>query len=103
MTMSFMTLLVLHFHPQMTQMSADGYDRNASEEPFMSISAITDRRVHIQPSDVHNVISRPMLAYRYDVVIDLNRSKLSWLSDARRGRAVLDFFTNFASIPIGYN
>jgi L-lysine 6-transaminase len=69
----------------------------------MSITAITDRRVHIQPSDVHNVLSRHMLADGYDVVMDLSRSKGSWLFDARRGRAVLDFFTNFASIPIGYN
>src|SRR5205807_1815697 len=69
----------------------------------MSISAITDRRVHIQPSDVHNVLSRHMLADGYDVVMDLSRSKGSLLFDARRGRAVLDFFTNFASCPIGYN
>jgi L-lysine 6-transaminase len=69
----------------------------------MSISAITDRRVHIQPGDVHNVLSRHMLADGYDVVMDLVRSKGSWLFDARRGRTVLDFFTNFASCPIGYN
>jgi len=69
----------------------------------MSISAITNRRVHIQPSDVHNVLSRHMLADGYDVVMDLSRSKGSLLFDARRGRAVLDFFTNFASCPIGYN
>ena len=68
-----------------------------------AITAITDRRVHIQPSDVHTVLSRHMLADGYDVVMDLSRSKGSWLFDARRGRAVLDFFTNFASIPIGYN
>src|SRR5881392_2568202 len=70
---------------------------------FMSISAITDRRVHIQPGDVHNVLSRHMLADGYEVVMDLGKSKGSWLFDARRGRAVLDFFTNFASCPIGYN
>jgi L-lysine 6-transaminase len=69
----------------------------------MSISAITDRRVHIQPGDVHSVLSRHMLADGYDVVMDLTKSKGSWLFDARRGRAVLDFFTNFASCPIGYN
>lgn len=69
----------------------------------MSISAITDRRVHIQPGDVHNVLSRHMLADGYEVVMDLAKSKGSWLFDARRGRAVLDFFTNFASCPIGYN
>jgi len=69
----------------------------------MSISAITDRRVHIQPSEVHSVLSRHMLADGYDIVMDLAKSKGSWLFDARRGRAVLDFFTNFASCPIGYN
>ena len=69
----------------------------------MTISAITDRRVHIQPGDVHNVLSRHMLADGYDVVMDLTKSQGSWLFDARRGRAVLDFFTNFASCPIGYN
>src|SRR5260370_2582680 len=35
--------------------------------------------------------------------MDLPRSKGWWLFDARRGRSVLDFFTNFASCPIGYN
>src|SRR5712691_7484984 len=69
----------------------------------MSITAITDRRVHIQAGDVHSVLSRHMLADGYDVVMDLAKSKGSWLFDARRGRAVLDFFTNFASCPIGYN
>ncbi|HXA15568.1 MAG TPA: L-lysine 6-transaminase [Thermoanaerobaculia bacterium] len=69
----------------------------------MTISAITDRRVHIQPGDVHNVLSRHMLADGYEVVMDLAKSRGSWLFDARRGRAVLDFFTNFASCPIGYN
>lgn len=69
----------------------------------MSISAITDRRLHIQPADVHRVLSRHMLADGYDIVMDLEKSKGSWVFDARRGRPVLDFFTNFASIPIGYN
>jgi len=69
----------------------------------MSITAITDRRVHIQPGNVHSVLSRHMLADGYEVVMDLAKSKGSWLFDARRGRAVLDFFTNFASCPIGYN
>jgi L-lysine 6-transaminase len=69
----------------------------------MTISAITDRRLHIQPADVHNVLSRHMLADGYDIVMDLAKSKGSWVFDSRRGRNVLDFFTNFASIPIGYN
>jgi L-lysine 6-transaminase len=66
-------------------------------------SAIVDRRIHVSPAEVHNVLSRHMLADGYDLVMDLKRSKGSWVFDARRGRPVLDFFTNFASCPIGYN
>jgi L-lysine 6-transaminase len=69
----------------------------------MSVSAITDRRLHIQAGDVHSVLSRHMLADGYELVMDLEKSRGSWVFDARRGRPVLDFFTNFASVPIGYN
>jgi L-lysine 6-transaminase len=69
----------------------------------MPVSSITDRRIHVQPAEVHNVLSRHMLADGYDIVMDLRKSKGSWVFDARRGRNVLDFFTNFASVPIGYN
>ncbi len=69
----------------------------------MPASSITDRRLHIQPAEVHKVLGRHMLADGYDIVMDLKKSKGSWVFDAKRGRAVLDFFTNFASCPIGYN
>jgi len=69
----------------------------------MSLSSITDRRIHVQPAEVHNVLGRHMLADGYDIVMDLKKSKGSWVFDSRRGRNVLDFFTNFASCPIGYN
>jgi L-lysine 6-transaminase len=69
----------------------------------MPVSSITDRRLHIQPSEVHSVLGRHMLADGYDIVMDLRKSKGSWVFDSKRGRAVLDFFTNFASCPIGYN
>jgi L-lysine 6-transaminase len=69
----------------------------------MTLSAITDQRIHVQPAEVHSVLSRHMLADGYDIVMDLRKSKGSWVFDSRRGRTVLDFFTNFASCPIGYN
>jgi len=69
----------------------------------MPVSTITDRRIHVQPSEVHNVLGRHMLADGYDLVMDLKKSKGSWVFDSRRGRNVLDFFTNFASVPVGYN
>ncbi|MGZ4778463.1 MAG: L-lysine 6-transaminase, partial [Thermoanaerobaculia bacterium] len=68
----------------------------------MPVSSITDRRIVVQPGDVHAVLARHMLADGYDIVMDLKKSRGSWVFDARRGRPVLDFFTNFASIPIGY-
>ena len=69
----------------------------------MPVSSITDRRIHIQPADVHSVLSRHMLADGYEIVMDLRKSKGSWVFDAKRGRNLLDFFSNFASCPIGYN
>ena len=69
----------------------------------MPVSSITDRRLHVQPAEVHNVLGRHMLADGYEIVMDLRKSKGSWVFDSKRGRAVLDFFTNFASCPIGYN
>jgi len=69
----------------------------------MPLSSITDRRLVIQPAEVHSVLGRHMLADGYEIVMDLKKSKGSWVFDSKRGRAVLDFFTNFASCPIGYN
>src|SRR5258706_12436919 len=69
----------------------------------MSAPTITVRRLPVQPADVHAVLARHMLADGYDIVMDLAKSKGSWVFDSKRGRAVLDFFTNFASCPIGYN
>ena len=69
----------------------------------MPVSSIRDQRIVIQPSDVHSVLSRHMLADGYDIVMDLQKSRGSWVFDQRRGRNMLDFFTNFATIPVGYN
>lgn len=52
---------------------------------------------------VHATLARHQLADGLPVVFDLERSHGSWLVDARNGDAHLDFFTNFASWPIGHN
>ena len=53
--------------------------------------------------DVHGVLKRHMLADGLPIVFDLERSHGSWLRDAITGEDFLDFFTCFASWPIGYN
>lgn len=69
----------------------------------MPIPEITDQKLHVQPAEVHQVLSGHMLADGYDMVIDLEKSQGSWMFDAKRGRKLLDFFSSFASMPIGYN
>ena len=57
----------------------------------------------IAPTDVHKTIAKHMLADGMEQVIDLKKSHGSWLVDARNGKAYLDLFSMFASMPIGYN
>jgi L-lysine 6-transaminase len=57
----------------------------------------------IHPKDVHESLRRHQLADGMPVVFDLERSHGSWLVDARTGEEHLDFFTCFASWPVGYN
>ncbi|NRQ33886.1 L-lysine 6-transaminase [Nonomuraea sp. NN258] len=53
--------------------------------------------------DVHTRLSRHLLVDGYRLVLDLGRSRGSWLVDARNGRRYLDFYTFFASAPLGVN
>ncbi|MFH1453294.1 MAG: L-lysine 6-transaminase [Armatimonadota bacterium] len=58
----------------------------------------------IQPKDVVKVISKHMLADGYtDIVVDLERSEGSYIYDSLNNRKLLDFFSFFATYPIGYN
>jgi L-lysine 6-transaminase len=57
----------------------------------------------IPAADVHAVLARHMLADGFEIVLDLDRSEGSYLVDAVTGRRYLDFFTFFASNPVGMN
>jgi L-lysine 6-transaminase len=56
-----------------------------------------------EPDQVHDVLSRSILADGFDLVLDLTRSAGSYLVDARDGRRYLDMFTFFASSALGMN
>jgi len=60
-------------------------------------------RTELSPRDVLDVLSRHILVDGYHVVMDLERSRGSYLYDSRSDRMLLDFFTNFATYPVGYN
>jgi L-lysine 6-transaminase len=53
--------------------------------------------------DVHTRLARHLLVDGYRLVLDLELSRGSWLVDARNGRRYLDFYTFFASAPLGVN
>ncbi|MCA2223209.1 L-lysine 6-transaminase [Nonomuraea aurantiaca] len=53
--------------------------------------------------DVHDRLARHLLVDGYRLVLDLEHSQGSWLVDAGNGRRYLDFYTFFASAPLGVN
>ncbi|ACZ90349.1 L-lysine 6-transaminase [Streptosporangium roseum] len=53
--------------------------------------------------DVHGRLARHLLVDGYRLELDLERSRGSRLVDARTGRSYLDFYTFFASAPLGVN
>src|ERR1700753_1111625 len=54
-------------------------------------------------SDVHSVLRKHILADGFDLVFDMEKSKGVYIHDAKYNRTLLDFFTCFASVPLGYN
>ena len=48
-------------------------------------------------------LAKHMLVDGFDIVIDLRKSKGSWIVDAKTGKRYLDFFTFVASSPVGLN
>jgi L-lysine 6-transaminase len=57
----------------------------------------------MKPTAVHETLRRHQLADGFEMVLDLERSHGSWLHDSLAGEDFLDFFTCFASWPLGYN
>ena len=64
---------------------------------------MTTTRSSCRPQNVLDVLSRHMLVDGYHVVMDLERSRGSYLFDARSDRTILDFFIELRDLPIGYN
>jgi L-lysine 6-transaminase len=79
------------------QRGREGLDEGKA--PVVSIDA-TQR---IAPEDVHEVLSRHMLLDGFPIIFDTAKSHGSFIVDARDGREYLDFYTFFASSPLGLN
>ena len=57
----------------------------------------------VEPKSVRNTLQKHILADGYEMVLDLKKSKGAYLHDSASGRDYLDFFTFFASNPLGMN
>ena len=63
----------------------------------------TTSSVKVTPDKVHETLARHMLADGFDFVLDLEKSQGIWLHDSRANKTLMDFFSFFASNPLGMN
>jgi L-lysine 6-transaminase len=57
----------------------------------------------MKPSDVHATISKYMIGDGDPIVVDLEKSHGAYIVDSVTGKEFLDFFSYFASLPVGHN
>lgn len=60
-------------------------------------------KVSISPDNVRETLSKHILADGYDLTFDMEKSNGVHIYDSKYKRTLLDFFTCFASVPLGYN
>jgi len=56
-----------------------------------------------RPNEVRGKLAKHLLVDGYDLVYDLELSRGSYLYDSLRGETFLDFFSFFATNPVGFN
>jgi L-lysine 6-transaminase len=59
--------------------------------------------VHVSPDKVQEVLGEYMLVDGYDITLDLMKSSSPMIYDSKHNKKYLDFFTFFASNPLGVN
>jgi len=57
----------------------------------------------ITPENVKATLSKHILADGFDLTFDMEKSEGVYIYDSKNKRRLLDFFTCFASVPLGYN
>lgn len=60
-------------------------------------------KLSVAPENVHEVLAKHILADGYDLTFDMEKSEGVYMYDSKHKRNMLDFFTCFASVPLGYN
>ncbi|MFA7422016.1 MAG: aminotransferase class III-fold pyridoxal phosphate-dependent enzyme, partial [Melioribacteraceae bacterium] len=72
---------------------------------MMGTSALenTLEKTNISANEVHSTLAKKMLVDGFDLILDIKRSHGLTLVDEKTGDEYLDFFSFFASSPLGMN
>ncbi|SEL11881.1 L-lysine 6-transaminase [Parapedobacter koreensis] len=60
-------------------------------------------KITLTPGEVRDILAKHILADGYDLTFDMERSHGVTIYDSMHQRELIDFFTCFASVPLGYN
>lgn len=60
-------------------------------------------KISVQPQEVRDTVKGHVMPDRMDMVMDLEKSHGAYVYDSLHNRELLDFFSCFATIPLGYN
>ncbi|GAB1463904.1 L-lysine 6-transaminase [Pedobacter sp.] len=60
-------------------------------------------QISVAPNQVKTTLKKHILADGYDLTYDMEKSNGAYIYDSKYNRKLLDFFTCFASVPLGYN
>jgi L-lysine 6-transaminase len=69
----------------------------------MTQATMTRPRYTLDAANVHSTLGKHILVDGFHVAIDLEKSHGSWIYDAVSEREILDFYSYFATLPIGHN
>ncbi|MEM7355146.1 MAG: L-lysine 6-transaminase [Acidobacteriota bacterium] len=67
------------------------------------MTTLTDSRFAVGADSIHSTLGQHILTDGFHLAIDLEKSHGSWIHDAVTGREILDFYSYFATLPIGHN
>lgn len=60
-------------------------------------------QLSVAPNQVNHALAQHILADGFDLTYDMEKSNGAFIYDSKYDRKLLDFFTCFASVPLGYN
>ena len=60
-------------------------------------------QLSVAPDQVNQTLQQHILADGFDLTYDMEKSNGAFIYDSKYNRKLLDFFTCFASVPLGYN